>query len=490
MGHYIAVDLGAESGRVIVGSLDDSQLKLSEVFRFPNKPVTLQNNLLWDVLNLWSEIKAGISKASNEFDQQIDSIGVDTWGLDFCLLDKNGDLLSYPFHYRDNRTDGMLEEAFRHISREDIFENTGTQILQINTLYQLLSLVIKKSPLLDIAHSFVTIPDLINYWLSGQITNEFSNATTTQCLNAHKKAWSRKLLDAFGIPFNIFQPITEPGTVIGKIHTNLAKEIYVKPIPVVTPACHDTSSAAVAVPSTTNNYAWISSGTWSILGAEVQQPYINEKVLKFNFNNEGGVFGAWQLSKIIMGLWLVQECRRNWNDQGNNFSYEDITLVAAGAEPFLAVIDPDSLDFLHPKDMPIKIQNFCAASGQQIPQTKGQIMRVVLESMALKYRWALERLEEILGNQLSPIHIFGGGSKNHLLNQFTADATGKAVIAGPVEATAIGNIIMQALTLKELNSVSEARNAIKLSFDLEQFEPGDKSQWDEIYLNSLPLFEE
>jgi rhamnulokinase len=474
--NYLAVDLGAESGRTIVGSLTGGNLTLAETYRFSNEPVQLTDGLHWDVLHLWSNIKKGITASSTKFENKLDSIGIDTWGVDFALLDKNKSLLSNPFHYRDTRTDCMMDEAFKHMTREAIFNNSGIQFMQINTLYQLLALVIQKSPLFDIAKTFLTISDLFNYWLSGEITNEFTNATTTQCLDPRKRDWSTTLLNTFDIPPRLFGPITDPGTQIGTLLPNIVEESGANELPVIVPACHDTGSAVVAVPAQNQDFAWLSSGTWSILGAEVREPVLNEKALEYNFTNEGGVFGTWRLSKNIMGLWLVQECRREWNQ-----SYDELTELAAQATPFLAVIDPDDASFLHPGGMPEKIRTYCARTQQAIPQTRGEIIRVALESLALKYRLVLIRLESLISRRLDPLHIIGGGTKNKLLNQFTADCTGRTVVTGPIEATAIGNILMQAIALGHIANLDEARDLVRLSFSPEIYKPGHPDGWDEAF---------
>ena len=479
--NYLAVDLGAESGRTIVGCLDDGQLTLTETHRFSNGPVRLPDGLHWDVLRLWSEIKGGVGISSEKFNKHIDSIGLDTWGVDFALLDSQGALLSNPFHYRDERTDGMLEEAFKRMSRAEIFSNTGIQFMQINTLYQLLAMAKSRSPVLDVAKTFVTIPDLFNYWLSGEITNEFTNSTTTQCFDPRKRNWATPILDAMNVPARLFGPITEAGTTIGMLVPRVAEETGAGEVQIVVPACHDTGSAVVAVPAQNQDFAWISSGTWSIMGAEVQEPSVNDKALEYNFTNEGGVFGTWRLSKNIMGLWLVQECKRTWAHLGEDLSYDEITRLASEAKPFIAVIDPDDNTFFHPGDMPERIQKYCANMNQAVPQTKGEIIRVALEGIALKYRWVLERLEELTGKHLDPIHIIGGGTKNRLLNQLTADATCRIVVTGPVEATAIGNILMQAIGLKHLDSLAEARGIVRKSFMPEAYEPKQTADWDEAY---------
>ncbi len=478
--NYLALDLGAESGRAILGILDSDKLTLQEVHRFNNNPVRLPDGLHWDVLHLWEEIKAGIA-ASVKNGVRLDSIGLDTWGVDFALLDRNGALLANPFHYRDARTDGMLDEAFRRMPRADLFTNTGIQFMQINTLYQLLSMSVQKSALLNIAQTLVTMPDLFNYWLSGLITNEFTNATSTQCFDPIKRNWAIPVLDALGIPSRLFHSVTESGSVIGTLLPIVADETRAGKIPVVLPACHDTSSAVAAVPAQNQDFAWISSGTWSIMGAEVRMPIVNEKAMEYNFTNEGGVFGSWQLSKNLTGLWLVQECRRSWHHQGEDLTYDEITQLASDAKPFLAVIDTDDVVFIHPGNMPECIQKYCGDTNQTVPQAKGEIVRVVLECMALKYRWVLERLEELTGKRHDPIHIIGGGTKNRLLNQFTADCSQRKVIAGPVEATAIGNILLQAIALDQLASLSEARALIRSSFSPEVYEPNSNAGWDDAY---------
>lgn len=479
--NYLAVDLGAESGRTIIGTLDGEKLALTETHRFTNGPVRLPDGLHWDVLRLWSEIKAGIGISSAKLEGGLDSIGLDTWGVDFALLDGQGALLSNPFHYRDERTNSMLQEAFQRMPRAEIFANTGIQFMQINTLYQLLTMSLQKSPLFEIAKSFVTIPDLFNYWLSGEITNEFTNATTTQCFDPRKRDWAIPVLDAMNIPSYLFRPVTEPGTPIGTLLPTIAAETGAGEVQIVVPACHDTGSAVVAVPAQNQDFAWISSGTWSIMGAEVQEPCVNEKALEYNFTNEGGIFETWRLSKNIMGLWLIQECKRTWVGQGEDVSYDEITRLASEAKPFIAVIDPDNDRFFHPGDMPERIRAYSTDTNQIVPQTKGQVLRVALESLALKYRLVLERLEELIGRRLDPIHIIGGGTKNGLLNQFTADATNRVVVTGPVEATAIGNILMQAIGMNHLGSLAEAREVVRASFEPETYQPTRTGDWDEAY---------
>jgi rhamnulokinase len=472
MPNYLAIDLGAESGRTIVGTIENDELSVREAHRFSNRPVSLPDGLHWDVLRLWSEIKTGIGKAAEQV--QLASLGIDTWGVDFALLDRHGALLGNPYHYRDSRTDGILARAFQRLTREQIFAQTGIQFMQINTLYQLFSMVLMKSPLLEITHKLLMIPDLFNYWLSGKKVAEFTNATTTQFFNPQQRVWAQPLLEALDIPTHFLPPVCEPGTVLDKLLPAVTAETGAGPIPIIAPACHDTGSAVVAVPAENADFAWLSSGTWSILGVETCQPNLSAEALACNFTNEGGVFGTWRLCKNIMGLWFVQECKRKWN-----LSYDELTQLAMQAKPFLAVVDVDNEMFLHPGEMPEKIRKYCADTGQVIPSTQGEVVRVALESLALKYRNVLEMLESLVGKRLEPLHIFGGGSRNALLNQFTADATQRMVMAGPVEATAIGNVLMQAITLRDLASLAEARSLVCRSCAPRIFQPQSMTDWDE-----------
>jgi rhamnulokinase len=487
--NFLALDLGAESGRAILGQFDGERIQLADVHRFPNGPVYLPDGMHWDVLRLWTEIKTGMAIVAREHFRDLAGIGLDTWGVDFGLLDRDGVLVSNPYHYRDSRTDGMLEKAFRRVPREEIFEATGIQFMVLNSLYQLLSMVVSSSPALDIAQTFLTMPDLFNYWLTGRKVCEFSNATTTQCYDPRQCDWARPMLEKLGIPPHIFPEDVQPGTILGNLAPLVAEETGLGSVPVIAPACHDTGSAVAAVPATGPGFAWISSGTWSIMGAEVTKPVINGNSLAFNFTNEGGVCGTFRLSRNIMGLWLVQECRRTWARQGDEYTYDDLTQMAAEAEPLQAVVDPDHGDFLKPGDMPARIQAFCQRTNQPVPQNKGAIVRCALEGIALKYRWVLERVEELLESRLDPLHIVGGGTQNRLLSQLTADATGRQVIAGPIEATATGNIIMQAMALGHLAALEEGRQVVRSSFEVIAYEPLSRAGWDEAYHRLLNIIE-
>lgn len=484
-GSYLAFDLGAESGRAIFGQIEDDALRLTEVHRFANTPVLVptapgQQTLHWDVLGLWHEIKSGLSTALARHGQ-MSSLGLDTWGVDFGLLDRNGALLANPVHYRDSRTDGMMEAAFQIVPKAEIFAQTGIQFMQLNSLYQLLSLVQNQSPLLEVADTFLTMPDLFNYWLTGRKVAEFTNATTTQCYNPLQRNWAYPMLEKLGIPTTLFPEVVQPGSVLGSLRSDVAAELGVNEMSVVAPACHDTGSAVAAVPADGADFVWISSGTWSILGVEVKEAVVNAQALSYNLTNEGGVNGSYRLCKNVMGMWPIQESLRIWHREGHSYSYADLAPLAQGAEALRFVIDPDHDDFLKPGDMPARIRAYCRRTGQGEPENHAEIVRCVLESLALKYRLVLESLESLLGRQLHSIHIVGGGSQNALLNQFTADATGKPVIAGPVEATATGNILVQALALGDLASLQEGRNLVRRTTRLDQYEPVRKAQWDQAF---------
>ncbi|PJF41711.1 MAG: rhamnulokinase [Chloroflexi bacterium] len=465
--HVIAVDLGAESGRVMKVLFDGKILELEQVHRFPNRPVTAAGTLYWDVLGLWHEIQMGIDAALNN----AMSIGVDTWGVDFALLDRNGQLLANPVHYRDNRTNGMMEWVFERVPKRTIFDRTGIQFMQLNTLYQLASLVRDHSPLLEAADTFLTIADLFNYWLGGEQNCEFTFATTTQFYNPRTHDWDRETLGELHIPLNIFPRIVAPGSPAGEF----------RGIPLIKPACHDTGSAVVAVPASDDNFAYLSSGTWSLFGLEISEPVINDRVYEANLTNEGGAGNTFRLLKNVMGLWLDQQCRATWKAAGNDYTFDELTALAAEAESFRSLIDPDDLSFLPPGDMPARIREYCQHTGQPLPESVGQIMRTIYESLAFKYRVVLDDLIDLTGKTVERLHIIGGGSQNKLLCQMTADAIGRQVVAGPVEATALGNGIVQLITLGELDNIAQARDILRATTGMIDYEPQNTSIWDETY---------
>ena len=484
---YLALDLGAESGRAVVGHFDGESLQLEELQRFPNGPVLVNGQMHWDALRLLSEMKAGIRLAVQKYGKDIVSLGLDTWGVDFGLLDAQDNLLGNPYHYRDSRTDGMMEAVFSKVPREEVFEHTGIQFMQLNTLYQLFAMRSRQSPVLDIARTCLTMPDLFNFWLTGRKVSEFSIATTTQFYDPRRKAWATELLRKLDLPTAILGEIVPPGTVIGDLLPGVADELVVDPIPVIAPACHDTGSAVAAVPAQERDYAYISSGTWSLMGVEVDEPVITSQSLDYNFTNEGGVCDTIRLLKNIMGLWLVQECRREWARAGQTYGYTTLTQMAADAPPFGPIVDVDAHPFLAPGGMPEKICRYCADTGQPVPQSKGEILRCALESLALRYRWVLDKLENMMGRSIRVVHVIGGGMQNELLSQFAADAMQRPVVAGPIEATAMGNMLMQALALGHIGSLDQGREVVRNSFQVRTYDPGDAAPWDELYGRYLEL---
>ena len=483
---FLAFDLGAESGRGVLGHFDGERLTLEELHRFPNGGIRVLDSLHWDVLRLWNEIKATLSICSQR-NIGLSGIGIDTWGVDFALLGRSDVLLGFPYHYRDSRTDGMLEEAFRRLPRATLFERSGCQFLQINTLYQLLSMVVQQSPLLEIAETFLMIPDLFNFWLTGRKVCEFTDATTTQFYDPRRQQWSTEICTALGLRSDILPEIVQPGTQLDTLRSSVAAETGLPEIPVIAPACHDTGSAVAAVPAAGERWAYISSGTWSLMGIEVPEPIVTEQALALNFTNEGGVEHTFRFLKNIMGLWLVQECRRTWAQAGNELSYSQMVQLAEDAAPFSAFVDPDDDSFLAPGNMPSRIIDYCKRTGQLPPSNEGEILRCALESLALKYRWVLKQLEAVRGHAIDVIHIVGGGAQNQILCQFTADATGTPVIAGPTEATAIGNIVVQAMACGLIGSIADAREIIRRSFNAITYLPQDSQDWNQAYERFLEL---
>lgn len=471
--HVIAVDLGAESGRVMQVSFDGQRLHLEEKHRFSNTPVTAGGTLYWDALRLWHNISEGIRLAT----PGASGVAVDTWGVDYALLDRAGNLLGNPIHYRDSSWEGMMEWVFERVPRRELYEHTGLQIIPVNTLWRLAYLVKTQSPLLEHAHTYLTIADLFNYWLSGAKICEFTHASTHQIYNPRLGNWDTELLKKIGLPTGMFGEIVAPGVRLGDYNG----------IPVWTTASHDTGSAVVAVPTTTEDYAYCSSGTWSLLGLELNEAVINDAAYEANATNEGGVNGTWRFLRNIAGMWLLQQCRNTWIEQGKTYEYPELAAMAESAAPFTALIDPDDTAFYPPGDMPKRIQNFCKQTGQPVPETPAQIARVIYESLALRYRYVLERLLEASGRQVSVMHIIGGGSKNALLCQMTANALGRTVVAGPAEATALGNAIVQLVALGEFKDVAEARALLSQSDELRTYEPRQTADWDAAYERFLKI---
>lgn len=479
---FLACDLGAESGRALLGTIEDDSLELAEIHRFHNGPINILGHIHWDVQRQFGEIKQGLKVALRETEGKIDGIGVDTWGVDFSLFGEDGEMLMNPFHYRDSRTDGMMDEVFKIVPQREVFETCGTQFMQLNTLYQLYSMVKGNSTALKCASKLLMMPDIFNYWLTGRQVGEFTIASTSQCYNPRKRDWARDMLGKLGIPSHIMPEIVQPGTVVGPLHKSVVDEVGGgEGIPVIAAACHDTACAVAAVPAVGHGHAYISSGTWSLMGVEITEPLINDKVLEGNFTNEGGVAGTFRFLHNIMGLWLVQECRRTWASQGDELSYDELEKMAQDAEHVDSIVDPDSPRFLAPGDMPQRIKDFCRETGQKEPESKAEMIRCILNSLALRYRATIEALDDLLGRRHDPIHIVGGGSKNLLLNQLTANATKRRVIAGPVEATAIGNVLVQAMGRGFVSSLDEARKIVRNSFEMARYEPRASTSLDEAY---------
>jgi len=487
---FVGIDLGASGGRVLVGLFDGERLRLDEAHRFGNGPTNVAGSLQWDLLALWNEIQAGLRRTAVKYKQQIRSVGVDTWGVDFGLLGRGDTLLGNPTHYRDRRTEGMPERAFRYASREEIFAATGLQFMPFNTLFQLLAMRESNSPLLDVAERLLLMPDLFHWLLSGVKTNEITNATTTQCFNPQTGQWANELLGKCGISTSLFGELVPAGTDIGLLRPDVAEATGLARVRVVLPGTHDTASAVMAVPAQSDQkepWAYLSSGTWALLGVEIDRPIINDRCRELNFTNEGGVGGTIRLLKNITGLWLVQECRRVWSQAGNDLSWEELTRRAAESPALVSFVDPDDPSFAAPTDMPAAIRDFCRRTGQAVPESEGAVVRTAIESIALRSRQVLGWAEELSGQRLKTLHIVGGGTQNRQLCQATADACGVRVVAGPVEATAIGNVMMQAVAAGAVGSIAESRQIVARSFEVEAYLPRDADRWQEAFARFAPL---
>ncbi|MCX7886471.1 MAG: rhamnulokinase [Verrucomicrobiae bacterium] len=478
--HYIACDLGAESGRVMLGTLADGKLTLEEIHRFPNHGIQIAGTLRWDVLRIYDELKTGLRKVAQRGIQPV-SLSTDSWGVDYVWLRGNEPMLTLPYHYRDPRTDDGYKRAFAVVKREEIFAETGIQFMTLNTLYQLHADAKFRPWILKTADGFLTIGDYFNYLFSGKRVIEQSFASTTQLYNPRTRTWSSKLLRKLGLPAKLFPQIVKSGTVLGALLPAVAKETGLKGVKVIATCSHDTAAAVAAVPAEGAGWAYLSSGTWSLLGIETKEPIINEKSLRYNWTNEVGYGHSIRFLKNIVGLWIVQECRRAWAKEGTDYSYDDITRIAAEASPLKCLINPNAARFLKPEQMPAKVVAYCRETSQPEPATHGEIVRCALESLALVYRKTLEDLAAITGQPVTRLHIVGGGTRNMLLNQFAANATGIPVFAGPVEATAIGNILIQAIALKHLKSLEELRAVVRNSFQIQTYQPQERDVWQAAY---------
>lgn len=477
---FLAFDLGAESGRAILGTLADGRIRLDVLHRFRTEGLTMLGARQWDLARIYEELLEGLRRCAREHGPVLDGIATDTWGVDFGLVARDGTVLANPVHYRDKRTEGMFDVAFARTPKAEIYAATGIQFLPFNTLYQLLSMVEAGSPLLDAAEHALLMGDLFGYLLSGQRSCEYTNASTTQLLEARTGTWHDGIIARLGLPRRLFLEPTAPGTALGPILPEIARETGIDPgTPIIAPATHDTASAVAAAPAVEEGtWAYLSSGTWSLLGAELTEPCISAESLAADFTNEGGVAGTIRFLKNIFGLWLVQECRRSWERAGDEADYAALTAEAEASPPFAALIDLGDPRLLAPEDMPALIQTLCQESGQRPPESRGAIVRCALESLAIKYRQTLRTLDAVLGRRTGRLHVIGGGVQNRLLCQMTADACGIPVVAGPVEATALGNIGVQALAVGAIDSLAELRGIVANSFPVETYAPRDTEAWD------------
>lgn len=479
---FLAFDFGASSGRAMLAKFDGKKITLEEKHRFANDPVTMNGGFYWDIMRLFHEVKQGILACANSGDKDIDCIGIDTWGVDYGLLDKNDKLLSNPYHYRDTRTDNMFDEAFKVVSKEEIFDRTGVAFNWFNTLYQLLAAKLSGDVALENAKTLLFMPDLLNFLLTGEKRCEYTIASTSQMFDSRTHQWSTELLEKFGLPTDLFAPIIYPGEQVGVLLPQIAEELGVGQIPVMAVASHDTGSAVASVPVVDNDdFIYISSGTWSLMGVELKEPNVSADALKYNFTNEGGVNKTIRFLKNIMGLWLIQESKRQWKREGEELSFDELERQAGEATPFESFIDPDYSAFQTPGNMPKRIREYCEKTGQKIPKTKGEIIRCIAQSLAFKYRSVVEGMEEVTGNKYSVINIVGGGIKDKMICQFTANATKRTVSAGPVEATSIGNVMMQGVATGAITDLKQGREIVKNSFDIAYYKPQESEAWDEAY---------
>jgi rhamnulokinase len=479
--HYIGVDLGAESGRVMDAAFDGKKISLSEKHRFATGGVRINDTLRWDVLHFWREIQSGLAKVAADGADNIVSVGVDTWGVDYVLLGEDDEMLGLPWHYRDKRTSGMMDQVTSIVPRQQIFDATGIQFMELNTLYQLFA-ASRSGNWLDQAKHLLTIPDFFHWCLSGTKSSEFTNATTTQCFDPTSRDWARSLLNQLDIPTHMLGNVVQPGDSLGTLRGSVCEETGLPPIQVIAPATHDTGSAVAAVPvdpSSGDNWAYISSGTWSLVGIETDTPILSEAALAMNITNEGGVDGTWRLLKNVVGLWLVQRLKASFERSGSTHSYEELTRAAAQAPPLVSFVDPEHGSFMNPPDMMQAVADFCRRTNQPVPETEGSAVRCVLESLAMKYRNVLDSIAKLSGRKIDVIHVVGGGGRSALLNQFIAFACHVPVIAGPVEATVLGNVLVQCRASGEIGSLKEIREVVRNSSELIQFDPEHCEAWTE-----------
>jgi rhamnulokinase len=478
--HFLAFDLGASSGRAILGNLSEGKLDLVEIHRFKNQMSLIHGKYYWNIFSLFDELKTGLKKCISEHNIQPQSVGIDTWGVDYSLVTSEGQLIGLPFAYRDHRTDNAMNDFFKIMHRSEAYFLSGIQFMQFNTLFQLFASAKENFSRLKIAESLLFMPDALNYLFTGVKKNEYTISSTSQLLKPGKPEWEPKLFEAAGIPMQLMGEIVQPGDEIGKILGEVQEETGSDEISCFAVASHDTASAIASVPADGENWAYLSSGTWSLLGIESSKPLVSEKTLEMNFTNEGGVDGTTRFLKNIMGMWLIQECKRIW-DEEKELDWHEIVDLSNAVEPFKSLINPDDSMFLNPGNMPDAIQSYCKKTGQPIPETKGEIARCIYDSLVLKYKFTIKQIESVTGNIIEKLHIIGGGAHNKMMNQLTADAIGIPVFAGPTEATAIGNLMMQAKAIGAVKSLSEIREIIRNSFEVTEYKSSPKLDWNAAY---------
>lgn len=468
--YNLAADFGASSGRLILSKFDGDKIELEEIHRFSNDPVRIGSRFYWDFPRLFHELKNGLKKAALK-GIDISGIGIDTWGVDYGLIDKNGDLLSNPIHYRDNRTDNIIDDIEKIMSFEEIYKVTGIQYLQLNTLYQLYADLKFRPDILEKADALLFMPDLFNFYLTGQKYNEYTIASTSQMLEVFSKTWALEMLEKLSLPTKILQKIIMPGNIIGKLTKDIQEETGLPDVPVMSVGSHDTASAVAATPLEGENCAYISSGTWSLLGVESKEPIVNEDSLKDNFTNEGGLEGRIRFLKNINGLWMIQQLKKHWQEHGIDVGYGEISKAAAAVKNDGFIIDPNDKSFLAPLNMATAVQQYCINNGQGEPREIGEIARAVYNGLAREYKARISNLEEITGRKINVINMVGGGIQDEFLCQHTANITGKTVLAGPIEATALGNILAQLIALGEINDLSQGREIVKNSITQKKYTP-------------------
>jgi rhamnulokinase len=477
---YIAVDFGASSGRVMLAEIGNI-IRLHEMHRFPNHPFLNLGHLQWDLPGLFYELKKGLSMIAASGMRNVRSIGVDTWGVDFGFVGRDDVILGNPYCYRDSRTQGMMEKAFKKFSKTEIYSATGIQFMEINSLFQLLNMIESRHPVLDVAETLLFMPDLFHFMLTGERHSEYTIASTSQLLNAQTRQWDADLFKTLDLPLKLMAELVPPGSVVGTLRKEIEDETGLSIPKVIAPATHDTASAVAAVPAIHGkHWAYLSSGTWSLLGVELEYPLINAETLECNFTNEGGVEGTIRFLKNVTGMWLLEECRRQWGGE-SSFPYESLLKEAEASKPFQSLIDPDDPGFSNPSDMLRAIRDFCKKTHQPAPESRGQYVRCIFESLALQYRQIIKDLNHLQKRNIEILHVVGGGSLNGRLNQFTADALGIPVLAGPVEATTLGNVIVQAIATGQLESIQAGRALIAKSFPVREFLPKETGPWDEAY---------